>query len=196
MQQAITTELIQACKKQNTQKQEELYNILYNDVYNLCYRHTENQDEAQDITQKIFIRIFTKIKQYKGEKQEVNISEERKFRAWAMKVARNIIYDTYKSKQKKQKFQEEYHASNKEKLLDEDYEFPEESISGKILMETLQELTPKYRMAINMYIIDGMEHKEIAKKLGISVGTSKSNLHRAKEQLKEKLLKKKWRRYD
>jgi len=60
-------------------------------------------------------------------------------------------------------------------------------------METLQGLTPKYRMAINMYIIDGLEHKEIAKILGISVGTSKSNLFRAKKRLKEELLKKNWK---
>jgi len=91
--QKITAQLIKECKKQISKSQEQLYNIMYNDVYNLSYRHTSSKEDALEITQKAFIRIFTKIKQYKGkgEKENKNITEEKKFRAWAMRIVRNII---------------------------------------------------------------------------------------------------------
>ena len=164
-------QIIHDCKRQNTKAQEQLYRLLSPKLFAVCLKYSRNYVEAQDHLQDGFLLIFEKINQYgfKGS-----------FEGWAKRVTVNYILQQYR--------QASVLYLVNQPIEDEiiDVEFEPNDISIDYLMKIIQELPDRYRLVFNLNVIDGYSHQEIADLLNISIGTSKSNLSRAKMILKTK----------
>ena len=137
----------------------------------ICYRYVSDKEEAHYIFNNAFLKIFENIHKY---------NPDRDFKPWFKTIMANTAINHIK---KMNKFKVETSTDVLENLP------TKEDILSKIsfdeLVATIQSLSISYRTVFNMYVMDGFKHEEIAKKLGISIGTSKSNLSRAKMKLRE-----------
>jgi RNA polymerase sigma factor (sigma-70 family) len=164
-------QLIYDCKKNDIKAQEQLYKQYSPKLFSVCLKYSRNYTEAQDNLQEGFLLIFEKINSYtfKGS-----------FDGWAKRVVINYILQQYRK--------DSFLNVVKEDIKDvEDVEIECESISVDYLMKIIQELPDRYRLVFNLFVLDNYSHQEIATQLSISVGTSKSNLSRAKLILKDKI---------
>ena len=167
----ILEQLIYECTKNNTKAQEQLYHLLAPKLFAVCLKYSRSYEEAQDNLQEGFLLIYEKINQFhfKGS-----------FEGWAKRVMINNILQKYRTQGVFEIVTENYPDVV-------DVEVEEETISMEFLTKIIQELPDKYRLVFNLYVLDNYSHKEIAEMLEISVGTSKSNLARAKSILKDKI---------
>jgi len=141
----------------------------------LCLRYAGSRTEAQDIFQEGVTKVFHKISQFDAKKGA--------FYSWSCKV---IINEALKFLKKYQRYAAQGDISDLENHVDYTVEITE-SISAKELVAIIQKLPMGYRMVFNLYEIEGYTHKEIAHLLNISVGTSKSQLFKAKQLLQRKM---------
>jgi len=170
-------ELIIACKKNDREAQNLLYRSYKDTLYLQSLKYSKSTEEAEDILHDAFITIFSKIKSY---------SNKGSFEGWMKRIVINKSIDNYKKRRNLTNELQEHFFKNEEA----DVEISENTkISLNKLLEYIQQLPDQYRLVFNLYQLDGFSHKEIAKMLSISESTSKSNLHRAKLSLKEKLQK-------
>jgi RNA polymerase sigma-70 factor (ECF subfamily) len=136
-------------------------------------KYSSNYADAQDNFQEGFLIIFRKINQYSGKGS---------FEGWAKRILINNALQKYKGV----RFMEVINDN----IPDVDVEIDEEEISLDYLMQIIQELPDQYRIVFSLYVLDDYSHQEISEMLSISTGTTKSNLHRARLLLKEKIEKK------
>jgi RNA polymerase sigma-70 factor, ECF subfamily len=165
-------ELIEGCINGKRHSQNELYKLLAPKMFIVCQRYSKNRQEAEEILQEGFIRVFTFLHQYK-----FNGS----FEGWVRKIMVNCALQKYR-------FKKEMHAViDIENVAINNYgrEDVLSRIHAKELLEMIQQLSPAYRTIFNLYVFEGMKHREIAELLGISEGTSKSNLSDARAFLKK-----------
>lgn len=162
-------QLIKRCKKKNAQAQEQLYRLYSSKLFSICLKYSNDSSSAEDTLQDAFITIFDKIGQYKNQGS---------FEGWIKRVTINTALQKYRK-------QKVFDIINEEQI--EEVEVDEEEISLDYLLEIIQQLPDRYQLVFNLYVLDGYSHKEVAEMLEISVGTSKSNLARARNILKEKL---------
>lgn len=140
----------------------------------LCLKYCKNKEEAQDNLQDSFIEIFDKITSYKGMGS---------FEGWMKRITIHKAIDKYK------KIQPINIDINNDILEDTNIDNEVlEVIPLHDILNHIQELPPRYRLVFNLYELDQYTHKDIAELLNISINTSKSNLHRAKHILKQKIL--------
>lgn len=165
-------ELIQKCKKQEATAQGKLYNQYSRVLFAICLRYSPNYTEAEDNLQDAFITIFKKIEQYQGKGS---------FEGWIKRVTVNTVLQKYRKTRTFQIVDEGQIEDNAEE------EVESEEIPLDFLLKIVQELPDRYRLVFTMYVMDGYQHKEIGELLGISDGTSKSNLARARMILKNKI---------
>jgi RNA polymerase sigma factor (sigma-70 family) len=165
-------ELINECKNNNLKAQEQLYRQYAPKLFPVCLKYSRNYTEAQDNLQDGFLLIFNKIQSY---------SFKGSFDGWIKKVMVNFILQQYRKDTHITVVKDEIPENE-----DVEIEF-EDEISAEFLTKIIQELPDKYRMVFNLYVIDGYSHQDIADMLSINIGTSKSNLSRAKQILKEKI---------
>lgn len=137
----------------------------------MCLKYSGNYEQAKDNLQEGFIKIFQNIHQFKGKGT---------FEGWMTRI---IINTALKQYQKKPIFL----TVKDQDFEDPEVEIDEEEIPVDFLIRIIQELPERYRLVFNLYAMDGFSHQEISEMLKISVGTSKSNLSRARVQLKEKI---------
>ena len=143
--------------------------------FRICLRYGRNRDEAQDLFQDGVAKVFQEIKKFD--------EERRTFKAWSNKV---LIHEILKSLKKNQ-WQESFEGLDSSDInFDWNGEIVEK-ITAKELTEMIQNLPFGFRVVFNMYEIEGYSHREIAEELNISVGTSKSQLSRAKKTLQHKI---------
>ena len=135
-------------------------------------KYSRNYDEAQDNLQESFLIIFDKISQFKNKGS---------FEGWAKRVVINYTLQQYRN-------QNIFEIVSENIAEEETVEIDNDEISLEFLTQIIQELPDRYRLVFNLYVIDDYSHKEIAEMLSINIGTSKSNLARAKGILKEKIL--------
>ena len=167
--------IISGCKRKSYRYQKKLYDTYSSLLYAICYRYFRNAEDASDCLQDAFIKIYDKIETFKNEGS---------FEGWIKRVQVNTCLMHLRSR-KKQVFLEDLSESVQIEEEDEDEDFL--NIPPKVLFTLIQDLPAGYRTVFNLYVLDGYNHKEIAVELGLSVGTSKSQLARAKKVLKEKL---------
>lgn len=168
-------ELIKACQKGKREAQGELYSMYYKKMYGVCLYYSKDETEAMDFLQDGFFHLFQKIGKY---------SFKGSFEGWMRRLFVNLILQSYRSK--KLLYPTGLETIESENLS---YENIIEDITVRDLLELVRELSPQYKLVFNLYAIEGYSHKEIAQKLSISEGTSKSNLSRARTLLKEKVMK-------
>ena len=165
-------ELILNCKKQDLKAQEELYKKFSGILFSVCLKYSPNYHEAEDNLQDSFITIFKRIEQFKGKGS---------FEGWMKRVTVNTVLQKYRK-------QKVFKLSNEEQLEEEAVVEVENSADPlDFLLKIVQELPDRYRLVFTMYVLDDYAHKEISDLVGISVGTSKSNLARARGILKTKI---------
>lgn len=162
--------LINDCKKNDTKAQEQLYRLFSSKLFAVCLKYSRNYAEAEDNLQDGFLIIFDKIGQFnfKGS-----------FEGWIKRIMINNVLQQYRG----QSFLELIH----ENIPDVEVELDDDQIPMDFLLKIIQELPDRYRLVFNLYVIDGYPHKEIADMLGITTGTSKSNLARARVILQDKI---------
>ena len=166
-------ELISGCKKGDRKAQEQLYRKYSKILFGVCLKYSRNKVEAEDNLHDCFMTIYDKIGQYKSKGS---------FEGWMKRIAVNTVLQKYRKAQ---------HLNVVTENLIEEIELDAGygDISLQTLLKYIQELPNKYRLTFNMYVLDGYTHKEISEALGTSLGTSKSNLARARMILKEKIKK-------
>jgi RNA polymerase sigma-70 factor, ECF subfamily len=144
-------------------------------MYTVCLRYANSRDEAKDLLQEGFIKVFDCLHQFKFEGS---------FEGWMKRVLVNNALQKIRSRSP-------LHAivpiENIPETEAADHQEVLSRLGTKELLQLIQELPTIYRMVFNLYVFEGMKHKEISKLLGISEGTSKSNLHDARVILQKKL---------
>lgn len=160
------TDLIEGCMQGNRKMQQALYDRFASKMYGVCLRYAGNTDEAQDILQEGFIKIFKKIGSFRSEGS---------FEGWVRRIFVNTSIEHFRKKNYLQPITEK-----EEDTVEGKYLSVLDTLAEKDIISLVQQLSPGYRTVFNMYVIEGYTHKEIADMLGISEGTSKSQLSRAK----------------
>ncbi|WP_259015942.1 RNA polymerase sigma factor [Emticicia fluvialis] len=174
-------ELLIASLKGDRQSQEKLYRQFYGFAMSVCLRYNHNREEALEIVNDSFLKVFTKGEQYDASGRHSSFP----FKAWFRRIIVNTALDYYRSQQKHyfhENLDEAYNVSSTESNAIS-------QLNHEALMELVQKLPSGYKVVFNLYVIDGYSHEEIAQKLQISVGTSKSNLSRARETLRKMIMK-------
>ncbi len=174
--------LIRACVRNERESQKKLYNSFYSYGMAICDRYTRTKDDAIEIYNDSFLKIFREIHRYKP----AYADEMNSFKGW---IRRIMIYTAIDHNRKY--FKHDFTAELDKTIiyLPSEDQNAYDMISYDEIINAIRELSPAYRTAINLFIIDGFSHEEISNQLGIAVGTSKSNLSKARQQL-QKILKK------
>jgi len=176
--------LIQGCLRNNRKSQELIFQAFYGKMMAVCRRYTADDNQAKDIVQDGFIKVFKNLERF-------NFNGS--FEGWIRRIMVNTAID-FTRKQKTAQM-----ASNETKPIEEysdkledegEEEIPEEyTLEVGDVREGMNKLSSAYRNVFNLYVFENYSHQEIAEKLNISVGTSKSNLAKARANLKKILLK-------
>jgi RNA polymerase sigma-70 factor (ECF subfamily) len=174
-------EIVDGCIRGKRAYQKKLFEMFYGKMMGICYRYAKDKDEAQDMVQNGFIKVFKKLDVY---------NFDGSLEGWIRRIMVNTAIDQIR-KNKRDPFlmDDEMRVQNEEEEIpfaEEEFEF-DTKLKAETAIKAISELSPAYRTVFNMYVIEGFTHKEIAKYLGISEGTSKSNLAKAKQKLRAKL---------
>jgi RNA polymerase sigma-70 factor (ECF subfamily) len=167
--------LIEKCLKGDPRAQEELYDLFSKDMFRVCLIYSCDYDSANDLLQEGFLKVFQKLHLYKTTGS---------LGGWIRTVITNSCIDNYRSNK----------WDKKKKLLDENYQMDnllitfnevETRFQNADFLEIIKNLPEGYRMILNLYFLENYKHSEIAEKLDINIGTSKSQLFKAKKYLKK-----------
>jgi RNA polymerase sigma-70 factor (ECF subfamily) len=164
-------ELIIQCKKNDAQAQSQIYKLYSSKLFSICLKYSRNYAEAEDNLQDAYVTIFKKIDQFKSKGS---------FEGWLKRITINTALQRYRSVGV-------FDIINEDQIEDVLVDIDEDNISLDFLLQIIQELPDRYRLVFNLYALDDFSHKEIAKMLDISIGTSKSNLARGRLILKKKI---------
>jgi len=174
--------LIKRCIEQDRKAQEQLFKFFYGRMMGVSMRYTRDKDRAQEVVQQSFIKIFDKLGDFdfKGS-----------FEGWVKRIVINTSIDAIRKK-KRHPFStdKEYVFNARSTIQEHDLDEDITKIKAEYAMEAIQKLSPAYRTVFNLFVIENYSHKEIAEILDINEGTSKSNLAKAKENLRKILSEK------
>jgi len=162
--------LLIGCRKQHRGSQKLLYQEFYAYGMSICLRYADNRDEAAEVLNDGFMKVFQNIAKF---------DLKRPFKPWLRRIIVNTAINHYHQKNRIPKSADLNvvgQNANEEKVLS--------GITYDEIVQMLRKLPPAYRTVFNLHVIEGYKHEEIAHMLGVSVGTSKSNLFKAKEQLR------------
>ncbi len=168
-------EIIEGSKQGNRKFQELLYKQFASKMLVVCARYAKDHFEAEDMLQVGFVKVFEKIKDFKADGS---------FEGWVRRIMVNTSIEFYRKNAKMFPVIDIDHAPEspvQENQLSR--------LNLNDLLALIRNLSPGYRLIFNMYAIEGFSHKEIAQELGISEGTSKSQLARARAILQENIKK-------
>lgn len=176
------TNLARSAAKGNVQAFEELYKRHYRRVYALCFRMLQNAAEAEDLTQDVFVQLYRKIGSFRGDSAFTTWLHRLTVNQVLMHFRKRVVkYEKTASEEDNQTVQVVPGTENHNRMR----------VFDKIaLREAIAELPEGYRKVFILHDIEGREHEEVAKILGCSIGTSKSQLHKARAKLKRILTKK------
>lgn len=168
--------LLEGCKKNDRESQRLLYQHYYAYAISICVRYCRSMEEAKEILNDGFMKVFQKIDQH-----ETELS----FKAWLRRIMINTAIDYYRKEAK------HYNHSDisENRIIESASGNVLDDLSHTELIGMIQQLTPAYRAVFNLHVIDGYTHEEIAEMLNISAGTSKSNLVKARENLRRMIEK-------
>ncbi|MEI9808877.1 MAG: RNA polymerase sigma factor [Bacteroidota bacterium] len=170
------------CALNKRESQKVLYNSFYGYAMAICDRYTNNQEDAVEILNDGFLKIFKEIHHYQPAYADVVSS----FKGWLRKIMVYTAIDHFRKNQKHKVLTELDNVVYQVEAVSEN---AIDKLSHEEIIRAIQELSPGYRTVLNLFIIDGLSHEEISNKLGISTGTSKSNLSKARRQLQKILFR-------
>jgi len=174
-------DIIKGCLRNDRASQKALYEQYYSKMLGVCMRYCRDRDEAKDVLHEAFLKVFNNLKNFNGTGS---------FEGWIRRIMVNTSIDNLRRNKQNYLIVSTVYANEKASLLADDVEEDDLllSISKEEILKAVQELTPAYRTVFNLYVIEELSHKEIAELLDISEGTSKSNLSKAKFNLKKNLM--------
>jgi len=167
-------QLIRGGIDQNRRSQKLLYKEFYGFAMAICLRYTGGRDEAAEVMNQGFLKVFNNIHKF---------NEERRFKAWLGKIMINVSIDFYRRNLKIACSEE---LEKAEHIADGDW--VDKNLNYNDLLAMVQRLPLAYRTVFNLFAIDGYSHEEIGEMLNINMGTSKSNLFKARLKLKKMIL--------
>lgn len=168
------SDLIRGCIQGDRRMQQALYEKFSGKMYAVCLRYTKDEDEAQDVLQDGFIKVFRNLEKFRGEGS---------FEGWVRRIFVNTSIEYYRKAVNLKPVTEK-----EERTLEDQDLSAMDNMNEKEIIKLINELSPGYKTVFNLYVIEGYSHKEIADMMGISEGTSKSQLARAKAVL-QKMIK-------
>jgi RNA polymerase sigma-70 factor (ECF subfamily) len=171
-------QLIFRCLEKDPLAQQHLFDYFSKGMMGVCLRYTIDSEEAQDVLQMGFVKVFEKLEMY---------NQKGSLEGWIRKIMVNTALDNLR---KYKKFQLNVDIDNVDYQLESDHETVIEALSAQDLLKVIQQMPLGFKTVFNMYVIEGYSHKEIANKLKISEGTSKSQFSRARVYLQQILIKK------
>jgi RNA polymerase sigma-70 factor (ECF subfamily) len=166
--------LIAGCARGDRRMQEELYRAYSPRMFAICLRYASSYQEAEDLLQEGFIKAFGNIGRFR---------HEGSFEGWMKRIFVNTAIEGYR---KNHPVNDSLEVDEMKNDLVQQDDFHQ--LSAADLMKMIQALSPGYRTVFNLYAVEGYNHQEIATLLGISVGTSKSQLARARYLLQKMVL--------
>lgn len=169
--------VINGCKEKNPRSQRKLYDHYFGYGMNAALPYCNSREEALEIVNDGFLKVFNNLDKF---------DPDYPFRPWFKKIVVNTAIDYYR---KNKNFRQTIELDAVEELATEELELPEITPQDDML-PIIQELSPMYRMVFNLHVMEGYKHSEIAAMLDIHIATSKSNLARAKKNLRAAWLKK------
>lgn len=166
------SELVEGCKNENPKLQRALYEQYHRLMFAVCLRYADNSDDAQDIMQEGFIRVFRKVGTFRGQGS---------FEGWVRRIMVNTAIEHYRRNSR-------FMMVDVEEARDVKLDATAlTSMSRDEIINLINQMPVGYRTVFNLYVIEGYSHQEISVTLNISVGTSKSQLSRAKKILQDKI---------
>lgn len=167
----LERDYIEACVLGERWAQRKIYEENYAKMLPVCLRYASDENEAQDILHEGFIKVFRHISKY---------TPGTSLTAWIHRIMVNTSIDYYRKQSKRR-------TSNLDDVYGMKTTDPDviSELSAEEILKALQKLTPSYRTVFNLYVVEGYSHKEIAKELGITESTSRSNLVKARGKLRE-----------
>lgn len=170
--------LIERCIEWDSLAQNKLYDLFSSKMFAVCLRYAKSREEAEDILHEGFMKVFDNLK---------NFRKEGSLEGWIRKIMFNTAV---------QKFRQRKETDNTISLDAGELNLTQHSsddiigqLGTKELLGMIQKLPPKYRMVFNLHVFEGLKHREIAEKLGVTEGTSKSNLSDARAILQREINK-------
>jgi RNA polymerase sigma factor (sigma-70 family) len=169
-------EILKGCKLNDRKSQKQVYSIFYGYAMSVALRYSNSYDNAIEMVNDGFLKVFRDLKNFVPQFESVEAS----FRAWLRRIVVNSCIDHIRKYHKKE--------ISSVSLIDDitivdDKENGIEMLQYKEILKCIQQLSPAYKTVFNLFVLDGFSHEEIAKKLKISVSTSKSNLFKARHNL-------------
>jgi RNA polymerase sigma factor (sigma-70 family) len=167
-------QLLKGCINGDRKCQKALYKAFYGFAMGICLRYATDRDEAAEVMNRGFLKVLTQIGKY---------DEKLPFKPWLGRIMINTSIDFYRSRLKMaytEDIDEADHISGGD--------LPDNNLNYEDLLKMVQALPQGYRTVFNLFAIEGYSHDEIAEMLHINAGTSKSNLHKARQKLKAMIL--------
>ena len=168
--------LIRRCIEWDRQAQNALYKKYCAKMFKVCFQYSKNKEEAEDTFHEGFMKVFENLKYF---------ANSGSLEGWIRRIMVNLAIEKYRNSSRlflvvniddNEEFLNNYYS---EDILSQ--------IEAADLMRLIQKLPPVYKMVFNLYVFEGLKHKEIAEQLGITAGTSKSNLYEAKAILQKQI---------
>ena len=170
----FTREQFEQCKQNHAGAQRALYYLFKARVMGLCRRYTRNREEAEDVFQETFIRVFQNIYQ---------LNDFDNLTPWVKRIAVNASVNYYHKNKRHHNYVDYPEYFNQS----DDYELMLSHLNDETIIALINDLPDGYRVVFNLNVVEGYSHAEIAELLKISEVTSRSQLNRAKQTLKNKL---------
>ena len=166
-------DLIAGCLKGDVRMQEALYRRFSPKMYAVCLRYAAKSEDASDILQDGFVKVYRNLEKYRGEGS---------FEGWMRRIFVNTAIEHFRKQHPLLSATEQQEAT-----LTDGHWNAFDHLAAKDILNLVRTLAPGYRQVFNLYAVEGYSHREISELLGISEGTSKSQLARAKAILQEKI---------
>ena len=174
------TDIIKGCLRNDRACQKMLYERFYGKMMSVCLRYAKDKDEAKDILHEAYMKVFDKLK---------NFSNKGSFEGWIRRIMVNTAIDHIrKNKQEYLIVNTVYASDQAANVQDSSDDDIINNVDHEEVMKAIQQLSPAYRAVFNLYVMEDFSHKEISEILDISEGTSKSNLAKAKFNLRKNLV--------
>ncbi len=180
------SELIDGCILNDRRSQQKVHELFYGKMMAVCLRYTKNTDQAKDILQDGFIKVFRSIEKF---------NREGSFEGWIRRIVVNTAIDHFRRSKNsylllgEERSIEDFGDDDEADTWTDEGHENDLDVKPADVINAMQKLTPAYRTVFNLYVFEELTHKEISELLGINIGTSKSNLAKAKRNLRKLLTK-------
>lgn len=166
-------EILRGCLRGEAIYQKRLYDLFASKMYAVCLRYSSDKDEARDLLQEGFIKVFQHLDKFKMEGS---------LEGWIRRIMVNHALEQFRKAYKKQQFVDIEDAGDEPTPHIDAHRY-----DMQVILNVIQELPTGYRTVFNLYVVEGLQHNEIAELMGINENTSKSQLSRARQLLQKKL---------